>query len=165
MLKGTGDHLIQTSRESLPTIHKDLQREKKMFLLCSIRLVGVSLSKESSREWLSSNRFHLVCLKIRKVNSLWVCSVSRTKLFGILTGLEHLYLRVMWLGNRLPIGQLTASSPSTLAFPRIQLKVVASVSQQKSLPSWKKLQLSILWSLPGKQTFLKTALKANWCTL
>lgn len=132
MLKGTGDHSIQSSRESLPIIHEESQREKKTtFLLCSVRLVGVSLSKESSREWLSSNRFHLVCLKIRKVNSLWVCSVSCTKLFGILTGLERFYLRVMWLGNRLPIGQLAASSPSTLAFPRIQLKVVASVSQQK----------------------------------
>lgn len=97
------------------------------------------------------NRFHLVCLKIRKVNSLWLCSVSCTKLFGILTGLRHLCLRVTWLGNSLPIGQLTASSPSTLSFPRIQLKVVASVSQQK-LPSWKKLQPSILWSCPEKQT-------------
>lgn len=98
------------------------------------------------------------------VNSLWLCSVSCTKLFGILTGLRYLYLRVTWLGNSLPIEQLTASSPSTFPFSRIQLKVVASVSQQK-LPSWKKLHPSILQSCPGKQSFLKRTLKANQCTL
>lgn len=152
-LKGTGDHLIRISTECPPVIHKDWQRRRKTaFLLCSVRLAGISLSKNSSGEWLSSNKFHLVCLKIRKVNSFWLCSVSCTKLFGILTGLRHLYLRVMWLGNSLPIRQLTASSSSTLPFPRIQLKVVASVSQQK-LPSWKKLQSSVLQSCLGKQTF------------
>lgn len=143
-LKCNGVHLIHISRECLPIIHKDSQRGKKTaFLLCSVRLAGSSLSKDSSREWLSSNRFRLVFLKIKKVNSLWLCSVSCTKLFGILTGLRHLFMRVTWLGNSLPIRQLTASSPSILLFPRIQLKVVASVPQQK-LPSWKELQPSIL---------------------